>query len=1393
METIIALVTSLAPIGPYVLIGIVLIILGIIGYLVVVLRGARTGQAPQELGGEIPASAAEAQQALTSPGAPSAQVQQLRSSFAEAVKALKGIVSGPNYRYQIPWYMLVGEAASGKSTLLNHTGLTLPLGKPGERGRGTGRGCQWWLFDEGIVLDLAGDYVLRADGKSSDERGWHTVLRLLQKYRPQRPIDGVILTIPCTDLIGPQRLTNERLTKAEEKATLLYAKLWQAQRTLGLCVPVYLLVTKCDQLPGFRSFCSEIPERLQDDVFGWSSPYGLETAYTAGWMDEAFQSLHRNLHQTQLEVFAEREGVHDSDGLFLFPSALQSMAEVLRVYVNTLFRQSVYHESFFFRGLYFCGDGSVETFAPTVLADETAAVPPSPASPAELASPSPAFPPKPVFLKHLFDQKIFPESGLARPASRTLLMRNRTTLVAQGLMVLIVLVGGLGLWRAYARLSVDKQTLLPVLTEIEKDTRAIQDITEKKRQKLDPALIQDHTLDLLKGMASIRTGRLDSLFIPSSWFSPLHEQVADALVKAYNAIILKGMYYGLNDKAREILRGQPVAAPDAGEPKVVFIWETPEFTRLRALVDDVEEFEKQSANYQVLATPNMGGLEGLGQVVKYLFSADLPPDFYENSDYYENALKAAQYKAFDPTIFKEEATLKVREFMRPLYQRLFDSNLALAQLLELTRKLESLKQESKRESWVAENSVRMLRELLPSINRAQTALAKPEFAWLSNDTFDLGKSFNEMLDAIQKSKLLGSELRVEMQKSGEAGFQKLKAEIERQQTSLSGPVLQRQDGKVQLQLSTDLLALKVALEDFLNMKLMSTAFPKTVTKPKFIPRSRLVWNTKSLEEALRLHKPYDLFIKDGLKSFPADLENLVTHAARYRLEVGMNDLIAQAQDFSPLPGAGARFRLEEYIRIELKSFKEATKFLSQLLDIFDQVGLAVAYADLADIVASQAYTLLGAVDQLLGEDGLYTIKDGNFAWWNGAPPLSLTAFDVRDATELSQYLDLQRERAKYLAREYTEPLVTFLGSKMTPRDQNAVRLVSRWQGILAELDKYESKKPGNSVLALEKFILSEMDEISTENCFQKIPSRDLAAPAGDFFLSIRNSLRRELYKRCQVLANQEAFKTYTEIQDLFNRRLAGKFPFSESAVGRNPVEADPDAIRDFYRLFDRNMKAGREVLKSNLTAGVSGEQALEFLEQMEGVRAFFAPFLEGGSKAQAPVFDVDIEFRVNQEQESGGNQIIDWSMDVGEQKFRMDATERHGRWRVGTPIRLSLRWAKDAPIIPASDGTQPGVTVADRTVVYEYTNRWSLLSLLRRHWAFGEDFDQRDELQPHTLKFVIRTRTDGGATSLEPPLPGGSQTRVFMRVALTSPDKKEGMVLPRFPKRAPQLSQRAQN
>ena len=122
----------------------------------------------------------------------------MKQNFREGLNILKEAIPGRNYQYKIPWYLMIGGPRSGKSTLLENTGLDLPLGVP-DQTQGIHNGFNWWFFNHGVVLDVDSDYFETDENVGPELKDWAAFLQTLQQtkfllsWEVQR---GIIFQIP---------------------------------------------------------------------------------------------------------------------------------------------------------------------------------------------------------------------------------------------------------------------------------------------------------------------------------------------------------------------------------------------------------------------------------------------------------------------------------------------------------------------------------------------------------------------------------------------------------------------------------------------------------------------------------------------------------------------------------------------------------------------------------------------------------------------------------------------------------------------------------------------------------------------------------------------------------------------------------------------------------------------------------------------------------------------------------------------------------------------------------------------------------------------------------------------------------------------------------------------
>jgi len=1321
---------------PLVLLGLGLVLAVLVVVLVLFIRRRRAK--PEET---LP----EAAVALDFTGIDAAV--NLHNSFLRGLRQLKRHVSGAGYRGEIPWVLLVGEEAAGKSELLAHSGLDLPMGPPEE-----GQGCSWWFFDRGVVLDVAPDFVLDATGRGSDELRWRQLLQLLDRHRAERPIDSIVLALPAADLAQPGERTSDVLARAERKATILAAKLRETQTRLGLRVPVYLLVTGCERLPGFGAFFAELPERLRDEMFGWSSPYGVDTAYRTEWVDEAFSSLRQELLAAQFEVFAGRSRLGAdaadaatvaaaADAVFTFPDHFAVLREPLQVYFDRMFKASAYHESIFPRGLYFSGADPVRA--------------------------------RSLFVRDLFERKIFPEHTLARPTARTFLTQRRAVLALQTGVAAGLLVLGLGLWFAHARLSRVAVPLGRFLTTAGDSLAEVED-QRLHRQAVDPALLETRAFELLDRMSQIESGWFGSIFLPPSWFSSFTSELRQAIGVAYDRIICVALATGLDRKA-QLLTELPPAAPvvQGGEAARVTlpIESNAEFAALRDYVDQLVALEANASRYDGLQQSQ--NLKDLDAVVRYVFGRPLPPDFFDDAELYRTALRHVRERRFHGEQYREKLRLDTEELESRLYRGLYRENPQMAAMTALSHAFDAVGEEGPAGATEEER----LEQLSDRIQQLEAALGRPDLAPLSGPELKLGAPFDRVLAAMSGSLFLGADFARQARDLGSREQGTFREALATYGTADLHPFLTHKEASWEL--SPDLKLLQQALADFLRRSAVPQGAPERLAT-RLVPGHRLVWDTRRLAEAVALYEPYKNFAEHSLAAFPAGLRQRLQTIAATRVSDGVLDGAARAQVFEPAPAAASPQQLEQSLHEQAESFALAAKPLAELRDVLLDLHLSEAVQNLADLTTAQGGAILLDLDRLLDAEGLYPPRQGSFSWWDGAKPLAARAYGSGDPAELPAYLESQRERIAYLTRQYAEPVIKAIG-RGDVREPELKRRLDKWSGISTELYKYDGKKPGNSVAGLEGLLLQDLEEVDVATCGKTIPAKSLNLTAGDWFARTATQLRREVYQSCQALAGGEAVDVYARLASLFNQRLAGRFPFSPGLPGRTDAEAEPDAIRDFFAQYDR---IAPMVLAAPLRTGdPAAGAARDFVLALKPVRAFFAPFLEGEGKSKPPLYDVDVDFRVDREDEILGHQVIRWQMEAGDRRVTPKDAPRRLRWTTGLPVAVALGWAKDSPFVPLDPD---GQEAAERTAVFSYANRWSLLALLRDHAA---EESEAGDLKPHTLEFVVPIKNLATTAPAATGAPGAkARSRVFLRLTLFGPekDKKEELRLPDFPVRAPQ-------
>ena len=275
------------------------------------------------------------------------ELTALQGRWKEAVEILQRshLRKFGNPLYVLPWYLVMGESGSGKTTSISSAKLSSPFAEVTRTSGISGtRNCDWWFFEQAIILDTAGRYAIPID-EGRDKEEWQGFLKLLVKYRKKEPLHGLIVAVAADKLLkaAPAELEDDGLN--------IRRRIDELMRTLGVKFPVYVLVTKCDLAQGMTRFCDQLPEKSLEQPMGVINQDLKRDV--AAFLDAAMTRIGERLRELRILLLHQVESRAVDPGLLLFPEEFDHLKKGLGVFMQAAFRENPYQETPILRGLFF--------------------------------------------------------------------------------------------------------------------------------------------------------------------------------------------------------------------------------------------------------------------------------------------------------------------------------------------------------------------------------------------------------------------------------------------------------------------------------------------------------------------------------------------------------------------------------------------------------------------------------------------------------------------------------------------------------------------------------------------------------------------------------------------------------------------------------------------------------------------------------------------------------------------------------------------------------------------------------------------------------------------------------------------------------------------------------
>lgn len=1150
---------------------------------------------------------------------------------------------GVKDRYQTPWVMLIGdEQQTGE---LCRGWRLSSSGKPGWFGR-------WWYDSDAAVLAVPGAMFNHAEGALVQIAAWWRLLRMLVMMRAGRPLDAVIWTIPAERLWSSDQAASAGLVARRKFNELL--------QRLGLSVPVYLLVTGLESVPGIKELADALPNDARERILGWSSPFTPGTAWHPEWSEIAIDQLVRVLSEeiTELGVLSGKT----EEALYLLPRQFDAIRSNLQTLCDPVFQGSALGEAPQLRGIYFCAAIPVPGFDTDPLTEVE------------------ELPREPLFVGRLLRQRVLAEQGLTQPVPRILYLRRRWQRVVgigSAVFGLFWLVGMFWLWQVESQ---DADTLASLLQETQNDHRPglLSDAGARKSISAFWAVLDEAP-----------RWRYTSVLLPSSLFSPLDPQLRQHMRTLAGQRLYQPLRGALQRNIEAItstrMDGQRRRSGEAESPE-----EWPSYLRARQLLDQVIALEKQSATFNLMLDGSKSPLDDAAMLSRELLDLDLNAEALPLHSRYNWLLARVSQGLASPIELlpiREKTGKHFAQLMRMWLDRLFADESFSSTAGQVRRHLQYLENGQR-------NSILELEELSLDIAQLRRMVAATNTAWSRSSGQDLAPGYSAMLEDARQNSLIGPVV-VDQVLDHASYLQKVFREQWLDEDDPHNSVLRQQNGG-SIELQPSVVKLDIAIDMLLRQDFAAAALASNESGFHGEPLQSI--DDDSLHSALRYIASYRAYLEQGVAKVPYEYRNALTGSAKTSTATTLWRLFTSPKPNSVIGLNGKR------------AFNVSAQDANDVATAFQTLGHAdMANAVLLELNRRALRDLANANDELQSL-ALYQPLNGDFAWWDGGQNPGLRAYRSATAQDMQQYLAAQANLVADLHSRIA-PALDWLQAHRSSLAAGNIEQLERWQAMAVELQKYAEKNPSSAPAMFERFA-NNLNSMELSNCRTVLGEAELPSGADEFSQRARY-VASLASQRCADLQERTAAVAWNRLSNYFSQYLAGRFPFS---FNLNAPDADPDRVRLFLQLLDENLTQAQAGLAQSPSSDALA--AADFLNHLQRARVWLDPLFQRDQDGIKGI-DLDVRWRTDRDAELGADQVIEWSMQSGSESIHYPGgDDSRMRWTLGEPVKLLLRWAKNGAQKPADDPLQSALAVFEYEAGWEYEGPWALLRLLRTHVAF---------------------------------------------------------------------------
>ncbi|WP_187440028.1 type VI secretion protein IcmF/TssM N-terminal domain-containing protein [Candidatus Cytomitobacter primus] len=1030
---------------------------------------------------------------------------RINKSFDHNMHILYSFLGSENFKYKLPFIMVIGSERSGKSAIINSLKLERTIDDLTEKNEF----CNWSFFNDAVFLEMHSALFSSGDSYvSSDASNWNKLLNTLSYHRPERPIDSLVLTISIEDIL-------DHSINLSNIAEHYYIKLWKMQKTFKVNFPIYVVFTHTDLIPGFSHFVHAIQETLQDDIFGWSNPHSVNAIENIEFIEDGIDQIINRLMLIQQEIMAKE--ISSENGMFVFPFEIHKLKQRLSEFMYYIFKRNSLHDHFMLRGIYFTGSSKHNAYVNHEFSQSLQSVEFGSIVKASSLHTSDDI----LFTTNLFTDKIFKEKGLTFPLSGNILNNSAKVRMLQYLVGSVIIGGIVSLIHYDLRMNKVKSELKHNISNIRLSIHNAKLIYKGSYDELDNAIFEEQSIKIINAMKQIHPKDLFSYSMPPSWFSSIQSRLNTLLGRAYNTVVFRFIMNKFNNDLKMLV--SDYTNDKISYKKNFHPLHSREFIALNSYITKIAKLE--NIHYKIKRVPHLRNINDVIYIMKHLLNIDVSKSLIHNKRVFQNALKHVQVDIHSFDSYKKNIRIK----STGLFDKFINHALEYDKVIPNITKIESiLERIEQKENYDIES-------LTSYFNQLTSVFNKQDLLWISSNKSKFGEQINHMLYKAQDSNVLGLKIAQNMKEKIELKIKQLKQKVVKHRLPMIGVIFQDNDNG-QLDFSKDF----AEFQGMLNL-LAGQSFMKN-TDYKINPdlKSNIVkWNLLKLAEIVKIINEFNKFSSHKILYKHEKITHAMAMVTCSSVIKNIKyNLVSSQSQFDNLESDNT---LLSNIH---QNLDEANKYLIKIL-LFVKNRNSNLFTELKNVLQKQNILFLEKLDQLLQKKDLYNISNSDL-YLNGTKE------------DIQEYIAKQQEQIKYLS-ELSIPSVQILSKISDIGLKIYSPILNKWSEINDAVVRSKEGK-SNQIKSIETLIITSI--LNKKNCDYMIA--DLDQNSTSYFERKKHSILLSMSKKC-LFDNYNTIKVqYRKIVQYFNQYMAHRFPFNKSAN----VEITPEEAKQFLAIWN---------------------------------------------------------------------------------------------------------------------------------------------------------------------------------------------------------------------------------